>query len=373
MKVVDTLYRIIERGREGKNIGLPTGINKMDQWTGGIQKKIYTLIFGLSGSGKTSWVLYSNIYRPLRDNPDKNIKVVYYSLEMSAEILMAKLLCLYIYEEFGRLIPYTALLSWQEILDEERYDYVLKAKNWLNSIQDKLIIFDKSLNSKIFYATFKTLLEEWGSFEKSEDGKREIYIKKNPDQIVLCVMDHLGCCIPQQGRSKKEEIDEISMYAVRFREKCESSFYMLMQENRNSSDMDRRKADLSEPSAEDIKDSGNPYNDCDICIAIYNPLKHKIKNYRGYQIIADNPSAAFQGIRDRFRSAILIKNRYGINDKMVGLNFFGEIGLFKELPKGNDILDYSKYLTLSNSEDINFIDEVKVQKEQSQNNISYKM
>ena len=146
-----------------------------------------------------------------------------------------------------------------------------------------------------------------------------------------------------------------------------------MQENRNSSDMDRRKADLSEPSAEDIKDSGNPYNDCDICIAIYNPLKHKIKNYRGYQIIADNPSAAFQGIRDRFRSAILIKNRYGINDKMVGLNFFGEIGLFKELPKGNDILDYSKYLTLSNSEDINFIDEVKVQKEQSQNNISYKM
>ena len=42
MKVVDTLYRIIERGREGKNIGLPTGINKMDQWTGGIQKKIYT-------------------------------------------------------------------------------------------------------------------------------------------------------------------------------------------------------------------------------------------------------------------------------------------------------------------------------------------
>ena len=162
-------------------------------------------------------------------------------------------------------------------------------------------------------------------------------------------MDHLGLARPSEGRTKKQEIDEISSYAVGFREKCRVSFFMLMQENRNSSDMDRRKADLSEPSAEDIKDSGNPYNDCDVCIAIYNPLKHKLKSYRGYQIIVETQDLyAFQGLRDRFRSAILIKNRYGINDKVIGLNFFGEIGLFRELPRSNEITNYSPYLTLSN-------------------------
>lgn len=139
---------------------------------------------------------------------------------------------------------------------------------------------------------------------------------------------------PSVGNTKKQEIDDLSTYAVSFRERCYCSFCVLMQENRNSADMDRRKADMTESSAEDIKDSGNPYNDCEVCIAIYNPLKHKLKNHRGYPIIVENNQPnAFIGLRDRYRSAILIKNRFGESDRLVALNFFGEIGYFKELPK----------------------------------------
>jgi len=54
MTDVDVLYKMIENGREGKNIGLGTGIPKMDKYTGGFQRGVYTLIFGLSGSGKSS-------------------------------------------------------------------------------------------------------------------------------------------------------------------------------------------------------------------------------------------------------------------------------------------------------------------------------
>ena len=113
-----------------------------------------------------------------------------------------------------------------------------------------------------------------------------------------------------------------------------------MQENRNSADMDRRKADLTECSAEDIKDSGNPYNDCEICIGIYNPLKHKIKNHRGYPIIIEaNQTGVFIGLRDRYRAAILIKNRLGESDRVIPLNFFGELGYFIEFPKADTITD----------------------------------
>lgn len=108
---VNSLFDKIDQGRKGKNIGLKTGIPKLDKYTGGIQKGRYTLVFGLSGSGKSSYVLYSTIYRPLRDYADKDIKLVYYSLEMSEEVLLAKLLCLYIYEEFNYVIPYTDLMS----------------------------------------------------------------------------------------------------------------------------------------------------------------------------------------------------------------------------------------------------------------------
>ena len=56
MTNVDLLYELIERGRQGKNIGLNTGIQKIDKFTGGIQRANYTLIFGLSGSGKSAFV-----------------------------------------------------------------------------------------------------------------------------------------------------------------------------------------------------------------------------------------------------------------------------------------------------------------------------
>lgn len=351
MNGVDILFRQIDNGRKGKNIGLKTGISKMDKYTGGLQKGVYTLIFGTSGSGKSSYVLYTHIYRPLKDYPDKNIRLIYYSLEMSESLLLAKLLCLYIYEEYHYVIPYTDLMSWQEILDDESYEYVKKGKTWLNSIMDKLIIYDKTLNAKFFYKSMMENLEKWGSFEETDDGRRTIYIKNDPDQYVEAIVDHIGLVRPSTGNTKKGEIDEVSSYAVSFREKCQCSFCILMQENRNSADMDRRKADLTECSAEDIKDSGNPYNDAEICIGIYYPLKYKIKNHRGYPIIVENnQQGAFIGLRDRYRSAILIKNRLGESDRLVALNFFGELGYFIELPKADTVTNWKDYCYLKNNQ-----------------------
>lgn len=351
MNGVDILFRQIDNGRAGKNIGLKTGISKMDKYTGGLQKGVYTLIFGTSGAGKSSYALYTHIYRPLKDYPDKNIKLIYYSLEMSQSLLLAKLLCLYIYEEFHYVISYTELMSWQEILDDESYEYVKKGKNWLNSIMDKLIIYDKTLNAKFFYKSMMENLEEWGTFEETDDGRRTIYIKNDPEQYVEAIVDHIGLVRPSAGNSKKAEIDEVSAYAVSFKEKCQCSFCILMQENRNSSDMDRRKADLTECSAEDIKDSGNPYNDSEICIGIYYPLKYKIKNHRGYPIIVENnQQGSFIGLRDRYRSAILIKNRLGVSDRLVPLNFFGEIGYFIELPKADSVTNWKDYCYLKDNE-----------------------
>ena len=92
MNNVDLLFQKINEGRKGKNIGLSTGIPKLDKYTGGVQKIGYTLIFGLSGSGKSSFVLYSYIFRPLKDHPEKPQKMLYFSLEMGVDMLLAKLL-----------------------------------------------------------------------------------------------------------------------------------------------------------------------------------------------------------------------------------------------------------------------------------------
>ena len=165
--------------------------------------------------------------------------------------------------------------------------------------------------------------------------------------MIFVVCDHLGLSTPTKGHTKKEEIDTISSYAVTFREKYHVSFFMLMQENRNSADMDRRKADLTECTAEDVKDSGNVFNDCEVCIGIYNPLRFKLKSHKKYPIIVESAGEGqFNGLRDRYRAACLIKNRQGESDKIIPLNFFGELGIFRELPKPEEITDYMQYKSL---------------------------
>lgn len=235
-------------------------------------------------------------------------------------------------------------MSWQEILSDSDYEYVKNSKTWLNSISEKLLIYDKSLNAASFYATIMDLLHKWGEFSTSEDGRRKIYTKSNPEQYVIVVVDHIGLCLPSSGNTKKQEIDLISQYAVTLREKCQVSFFVLQQENRNSANMDRRKMDMTECSAEDLKESGNCLNDCELCIGVYYPLKHKQRNHRGYPIIEENGS--FKGLRDRYRSLVLVKSRLGISDRLIPVNFFGEIGYYKSFPKPESISDWTPYLTL---------------------------
>lgn len=54
-----------------------------------------------------------------------------------------------------------------------------------------------------------------------------------------------------------------------------------------------------------------------------------------------------------------LKNRYGRADVNKGVVFYGEIGMFKELPKPEEISDYSKYLILEKTkkDDLNTLDE----------------
>ena len=101
---------------------------------------------------------------------------------------------------------------------------------------------------------------------------------------------------------------------------------MLMQENRNSASMDRRKAELTECSSEDIQDTSAPFQDCEVCIGVYYPLKFKLKTHKQFPIIIDDKSSSFEGLRDRYRCLQLIKNRQGASEKAVPINFFGEIG-----------------------------------------------
>lgn len=342
MNHTDELIDSIKKGLLGLNVGISTGLPKLDEIIAGVQKAtIYNVAAG-QGVGKSSLALYSFIYEPLKVHlNDSNYKIIYFSLELTAQILLAKLLSLYIYDQFQKEISFKKLMSRtnKSKLTQEEFALVEQSIPWLQQIEKQLIIYDKALTTDGMYAFLKDYSNKNGNWVSTPTG--EIYTPNNPNEIVLVAIDHAALLKKKQGQSTKDAIDTACSELIYFRNKCAYSSLILQQLNRTSESMDRRKAEMQETELQDLKDSAGPSEAADVVLSIFYPHRSKMTTYRGYKIA--------QGFRDRFRSIVILKNRYGDADGIVPLNFFGSIGLFRELDEPNtydSITDYSKYLYL---------------------------
>lgn len=333
--ISESLLKQIENGRKGDNYGYSLGLPKLEGIIDGVTKNTYTLIMSPSGVGKTSIALFSYIYKPLCEHlDDGNFKITYFSLEISAELLFAKLLSLYIFEHYKVELSTKELLSRKKNykLSEENYKIVQESLPWLEKVEKVLEVYDKGLNAKTLYTVLMNRLEKDGTFKETEG--RKIYTPNNPNCTHLVVIDHLSLCRPSSGHTLKEEMDLISSYLVTLRNMCKISPLVIMQVNRNSTSMDRRKEGLSNITLNDAKDSGSPIQDSEVVLSLFSPHREKLSTYRGYDI---------KQLESNFRVITCLKNRYGESDIEIGCAFYGKIGYFAELPKPEEIYDYEKY------------------------------
>lgn len=332
--IADKLLTEIDRGRLGLNHGIGMGLPKLEAITDGVCRETYTLIISNSGAGKTSFALYSYVYKPLMEHlDDDDFKILYFSLEMNEVSLYIKLLSIYIFETYGVELSYKEILSRKReyVLSEEHYELVKQSMAWVEKISKKLEIYDKSVSANAVYAILKSRLESMGTF--SENETRLTYTPFNPKLIYNVVIDHVGLIKSKPGQLK-QEIDILSSYLVTLREKCGISPVVIQQANREQGNIERFKQGKSAFTINDAKDSGNTVQDCNVMIAIYNPHRDGLKTYKKYNI---------EILESSFRSIMVLKNRFGDCDVEVGVNFFGGINYFHELPKHDEIYDYSRY------------------------------
>lgn len=94
-----------------------------------------------------------------------------------------------------------------------------------------------------------------------------------------------------------------------------------------------------------FKETSDTTDGAEVVIALYYPHREKIAKVDGYPIK--------DVLRYKFRLVQIIKNRYGRSDINKGTIFHGEISMFKELPKSEDIAtsDYEKYMNLDYKEE----------------------
>ena len=337
MTITESLLQEIDLGREGRAQGYSMGLPKIEGIIDGVTRRTMTVLASGTGQGKSSFILYAYVYRPLMEHlEDDNFYVSYFSLEMPATVIFAKLLSTYIFEKYNKRLSITELLSRKRgyVLNDDDYAIVKDSLEWLNKIEKKIHVYDKSLNADKLYAILMQKLEQFGKFKETEN--RKIYIPNNPDLLYEVVIDHVGLLKPSNGRNKKGEIDTTVAYLVTLRNMTGLSPTLIQQINREQSNIERFKAGRTGIQLSDLKETGDTTDAAEVVIALYGPNRDKLNTYRGYDI---------KKLGDHIRIVQILKTRFGSADVEIAVNYHGDVNEWYELPLPNDIYDYEKYLT----------------------------
>lgn len=280
-----------------------------------------------------------------------NINILYFSFEVSAEILFAKLLSLYIYDTFGKVVSYEQILSFNDIIDDETYILLKKAKEWLLRIENMITVIDTARSSDGVYAALKDWCIKFGTEQTitSKTGKKHIvFTPDDPDLLLLVVLDHVKLLLAKK-RSIREEIELCCSYLITIRNIYKCNITIVQQLNRNSKSMDRKLNGYELLGLDDLSDSSAPGQAAETVLGLFNAYRENVPKCQGYVVKGSKESA---GLKDRFRLVQVMKNRYGRSDVYVGAAFYGEIGYWKELPPPNEMgSDISKWTTLSNNDE----------------------
>ena len=333
---LEEFFQLVDEGREGHNIGLSTGSAKLDLYTDGYLPGTTYLIGAASGVGKSSFALYRFVYCPLiaylnGDSQERDPYWKMFSLEMTRSQVYAKLVSMYIFDNYGEILRFKDIFSRGKdcILSDEHYELLRKCTEFIKVLDQRLDFYEGSLTESIYLKETDEFIKKFGSFEDN------VYIPNNPNQILGILVDHFSLVRASNGRTKKEEIDAISRDSVQIRNKTKIvSPIHIAQFNRDSSNQERMKQGIQDPAQNDFKDSGSIYDDSHIVIGLFSPHKYKLATYKKYNI---------KTLEQCFIGTFLLKSRFGTSDMMIPTGFYGDCSHFVDLPKPENIYDYEKY------------------------------
>lgn len=330
----------VKRGLSGYNNGVPMGFPKLNKHIG-IRKRIMTLIFGSSGSGKSAFLHSAYILNPFdylsTHSTGVKFKVILFSMERSPAYIMMKWISRRIFLEQGILIPIPKLLGWWDVkLTNDEHDLFLSCEDYIGNLLETVDIIEGPQNPMGVKKYVKAYADANGKFESISEYKN-VYVPNNPNEIVIVALDHMGLTKTEKDyNTKKEAIDRLSEHCQYFRDALGYSPVLVSQLNRNLNNPLYQKMDNFAPTIDDVKESGNPGEASDVIVSLFDPLRYRTndKTYNANKFIEPTSGGNY------FRSIKVLKNSYGEDSLTKGMAFHGATGMFKELPNKSEMEDF---------------------------------
>lgn len=364
--VIDKVIANIDKGMLGGNEGLFMGYPKLQEIVPGVQPATVYDICGGTGSGKTAFALSSFVLNPYDDyvakkarGEDIELEIPIWSMEMSDTILITKAVARKIFKDYHILTDINYILSrGKNRCSQEIYDLVLKTRKYFEELESVVTIYTSSNPTGIHkeikrraLANGKEKFTEFNITEYDDNGNPHpktikqfvSYTPNHPNHFLIALQDHVALQKQEVGApSVKALIDKLVNYIIDDKLKYGITDVFCQQINRASESIDRMRTNSIDIQLSDLRDSSDTAHAADFVIGLANPFQYEISPYRDYDI---------KRLQDRFRSIKIVKARDGISNVVSGMGFMGEVGVFKELPKGKmmteddykQVLKFKKY------------------------------
>lgn len=299
----------------------------------GIQQGRYHIISGTSGSGKSQLTDDLFVFTPfdfVSENKEIEVEILYFSLELDGETKMHQWMAKRLYDYYGIRTSIDILRSvGKNRINDNIHMAVKETGSYFNELEKVLKLYEGSYTASNIIAE----IENYSSLNGIVNNQG-IYIPHNPNKYVIIIVDHLSFLTLENTLSIKGCIEKLSKYLVNARNNYNYIPVVVQQQSAEKENVDHFKASKLEPSKDGLGESKLTYNDCDVAIGIFQPQKHEIKSYRGYDVLQ---------MGDAYRNFSIFKQRFGTSSNInMGLYFDGAVNYFKELPK-KDMINLNHY------------------------------
>lgn len=352
------IQRVLENAKErrekilsGKVNCIPSPFKTFRYDFPGVELGTYYLVSGGAKSSKskiTNFLFLFNSILYAYHHPELvRLKVFYALLEEKAENITGKFICylLYVLSDKKIRIDIKTFKSVDEdrILSPEILQLLgtLEYQSILRFFEEH-VVFIPDRNPTGVYHTLEKYAEANGTIhrKKVEGYEKEIfdyYEPNDPDEYVLCIIDHISLISCERSMDLRNSIKKLSEYLKIVRNKYNYIPVVVQQQNSESLSLEAFKANKIRPTQKGLADSQDPGKDCDVMLGITSPFSWELKEYLKYDITK---------LRGYSKFLEIVLGRDGESNAILGMYFDGATGYYAPLPKYDNIAELNKVYQL---------------------------
>lgn len=313
----------------------------------GIELGTYYLVSGAAKASKskiTNYIFLFNTILYAYYHPELvRVKIFYGLLEEKAENITLKFMCYLLFHLSNHRIRVD--IKTLKSVDQSRIVQpeiieLLKSPEYraiLNFFEEHIVWIPDRNPTGIFNAVEKYAKDHGTVHTKMVEGFDkpvfDFYVPNDPDEYVLCIIDHIGLISTERGWDLRTSIKKLSEYLKILRNKYNTIPVVVQQQNSETISLEALKANRIRPTQKGLLDCQDTARDCDVFMGITNPFSFEIREYLKYDITR---------LKGYARFIEMVQGRDGESNAVLGLYFDGATGYYTPLPKWNEEMELNR-------------------------------